>query len=412
MAQEKGWSDREDILDHDILESSNWYITCYISNELVYYNLDILIYQLYSLSMAVSHHLPAYLPQKLDYGLFAKELGRAQYMVGLLQGSQSRLRNAMHLIGPLVAKEAEVSSKIEGTLSTSSDIYIYDAGGLPTHSDTPIVSNYRSAMLEAIKRINAGQKLTTSLIKSLHGTLLQGVRHKGTIGEFRSEPVWIGERDGDPIEKALYVPPEHMHVISYMENLLNYIEKDSQDLTLVKAGVAHYQFEAVHPFVDGNGRIGRLLIPLILFYKGELSLPIVYSSGYFEARPDKYRDALRTVDKTGKYEDWLKFFFGAISEQAKETMVLIEKIQTLHEEVKKKYEVSKSPYMGRIVDFLFVKPVFTIPTIREELSSNRLTVNRLITQLIKDGIVKELDRPKGPHGAKLYSFEKLLKIIR
>lgn len=363
--------------------------------------------------MAVRYHHPHYLPAGLDYGIFAKELAKAQYAVGLLQGSQGKLQNAMHLIGPLVAKEAAVSSKIEGTQSTSSDIYIFDAGGQPAYSDTPIVSNYREAMLTAIERLTSGQKLGLNLIKSLHATLLKGVRHKGITGEFRTGPVWIGERDGDPIEKALYVPPEHMHVISYVENLIQYIEHENQDINLVKAGVAHYQFEGVHPFEDGNGRIGRLLIPLILFYKGELSLPIVYSSGYFEARPDEYREALRTVDKTGKYEEWLKFFLNAIMEQAKETMDLINRIQSLHNEVNKRYEISKSPYMGRFIDFLFTFPVFTIPMIQQKIHLQaRLTAVRLVDQFKEDKIIVEVEGQKGPAGSKLYAFGQLLSIIR
>jgi len=359
------------------------------------------------------HNHPAYLPTNLNYGLFAKELARAQYAVGLLQGSQGRLQNAMHLIGPLLAKEAAVSSKIEGTQSTSSDIYIYDAGGQPAHSDTPIVSNYREAMLTAIERLKIGQKLSLGLIKSLHSTLLQGVRHKGIIGNFRSGPVWIGEKDGDPIEKALYVPPEHIHVVSYIENLIIYIEQENQDINLIKAGVAHYQFEAVHPFEDGNGRIGRLLIPLILFYKGELSLPIVYSSGYFEARPNEYREALRTVDKTGKYEDWLKFFLDAITEQVKGTISLINKIHDLHDEVSKKYETSKSPYMNRFIDFLFISPVFTISMVQSKVPfRSRLTAVRLIDQFTKDNLIMEIPDQRGPAGSKIYAFGKLLQIIR
>ena len=363
--------------------------------------------------MSIQYHHPDYLPKELDYGIFAKELAKAQYAVGLLQGSQSRLQNAMHLIGPLVAKEAAVSSKIEGTQSTSSDIYIFDAGGQPTYSDTPIVSNYREAMLTAIERLRAGQKLSIDLIKSLHATLLNGVRHKGTIGNFRTGPVWIGEKDGDPIEKALYIPPEHFHVISYVENLINYIETENQDINLVKAGVIHYQFEAVHPFEDGNGRIGRLLIPLILFYKHELSLPIVYSSGYFEARPGEYRKALRTVDKTGRYEEWLKFFLNAITEQAGETMDLINRIQVLHDEINKKYESSKSPYMSRFVDFIFRYPVFTIPMIQLKIVlRSRLTAARLIHQFTEDKVLIEVEGKKGPAGSKLYAFGDLLDIIR
>ncbi len=362
--------------------------------------------------MKIKHHLPEYLPPKLDYGKFAKELATAQYAIGLLQGSQGGVKNAMHLIGPLVAREAAVSSKIEGTQSTSSDIYIYDAGGKPTFSDTPVVSNYRIAMLDAIHGIKVGGQLTSQLIKSLHGTLLKGVRHKGALGAFRSDKVWIAERATDPIEKALYVPPEHIHIPAYMDNILKYIEDDEGDMPLVKAGVIHYQFEAVHPFEDGNGRIGRLLIPLVLHYKGDLSLPIVYSSGYFEARPDEYREALRKVDSSGEYEGWLRFFFSAITEQAKETLHLIESIKTLHKEIQSKYETSKSPYMSRFIDFMFDSPIFTIPKLQEKLGLKaRLTAVRFVEQLQKDGIVEEILDQKGNAGAKLYAFYKLLGII-
>lgn len=363
--------------------------------------------------MNIKHNLPKYLPVNLDYGVFAKELAAAQYSIGLLQGSQGKLRNAMHLIGPLVAKEAAVSSKIEGTQSTSSDVYIYDAGGKAAYSDTPVVSNYRSAMIDAIYGLKQGNKLTAHIIKALHGTLLKGVRHKGKIGAFREGPVWIAEYDGEPIEKALYIPPEHFHINSYIDNLLEYVETNIDDMNLVKAGVIHYQFEAVHPFEDGNGRIGRLLIPLILYYKGDLSLPIVYSSGYFEARPIEYRAALRNVDKTGEYESWLKFFFNAITEQAKETLALIEKIQTLHSEMKEKYELSKSPYMSRFLDYLFETPIFTIPMMQKKLSLGvRLTAVRLVGQLLEDKVLNEIPGQKGPGGSKLYAFRKLLEIIR
>ncbi len=363
--------------------------------------------------MPITHHHPEYLPANLDYGQFARELAQAQYAIGLLQGAQGRLQNAMHLIGPLVAKEAAVSSKIEGTQSDSSDIYVFDAGGRPAYSDTPVVSNYRTAMLDAIQTLEEGKKLTPHLIKSLHATLLKGVRHNGTLGDFRSKAVWIAEREGDPIEQALYIPPEHVHVASYIQNILEYIDANNEDLNLVKTGVIHYQFEGVHPFEDGNGRIGRLLIPLILFYKGELSLPIVYSSGYFEARPQEYRGALRSVDETGRYEPWLKFFFNAITEQAKETMALIEHIQALHHEVRAKYESSKSPYMSRFIDFLFDSPVFTIPMMQSKMSLNvRLTAVRLSEQLEKDGLIEPVKGQKGPGGSKLYAFSRLLAIIK
>lgn len=362
--------------------------------------------------MSVKYHMPDYLPAKLDYGLFARELAEAQYAIGLLQGSQKTLHNSSHLIGPLVAKEAEVSSKIEGTQSTSEDIFLYAAGGQATHADTPVVSNYRTAMFETIDAITSRHKITKSLIKSLHKTLLTGVRYKGKLGNFRECDVWIAEKEGDPIEKALYIPPNHIHVTSYIDNIIDYIDKVHEgDINLVKAGIVHYQFEAVHPFEDGNGRIGRLLIPLILFYKGELSLPIVYSSGYFEARASEYRAALRDVDETGRYEPWLKFFLKAIAEQAQETLRLIDEIRTLNESLKKKYETSKSPYMLRLIDLLFESAVVSPPFVNKKLSiPSRMTTARLIEQLVKDGVLMEVEQ-KGQGGASLFIFTDLIKII-
>lgn len=361
--------------------------------------------------MSVKHHMPQYFPVTLDYGQFARELAEAQYAIGLLQGSQKILRNSMHLIGPLVAKEAEVSSKIEGTQSTSTDVFLYAAGGKATHEDTPVVSNYRTAMFEAIDAISGRHKITKGLIKSLHKTLLTGVRYKGKLGDFRDCDVWIAEKEGDPIEKALYVPPQPVHVTSYIDNIIDYIDTKDSDINLVKAGVVHYQFEAVHPFEDGNGRIGRLLIPLILFYKGELSLPIVYSSGYFEARPNEYRNALREVDKTGKYEPWLKFFFKAIAEQARETLKLVDEIRILNEKLKKLYETSKSPYMLRLIDLLFETPVVSAPYVNKKLGiPSRMTTSRLIERLVEDAILTEVDQ-KGSGGTSLYIFTDLIKII-
>ncbi len=354
---------------------------------------------------------PNYLPIQLDYGVFAKELAYAQKAIGILEGSHDKLKNSLHLIGPLVAKEATVSSRIEGTQSTSSDIYIYEAGGSAAHADTPVVSNYNTAMLHAIKDLIEGRPFSLFLLKSLHKTLLEGVRHKGKLGDFRDEQVWIAQKEGDPIEKALYIPPAHTLVPSYMENLLRYIKEDKNDLELVKAGVAHYQFEAVHPFVDGNGRIGRLLIPLVLFYNKELSLPIIYSSGYFEARPDEYRNALRVVDKTGKFEYWLKFFLSAITEQAHETIKLINSIQSLNSMLNKKFHDSKSPYMSRFIDFLFESPVFTLPSAINKIKFDRITATRLLDILLSEDIVHVVPDQKGPRGAKLYAYRPLLKLI-
>ena len=363
--------------------------------------------------MKTEHHKPAFLKiskPELNHNRFAKEYEQAIYSLGLLEGSQKNLQNPDLLISPLSAKEAAVSSKIEGTVSTVSDVFLYEAGGKPGELDTVQVVNYRIAMRYAIDELKAGRKITSHFIESLHATLLRGVGHKGNFGKYRETTVWVAEKRTDPIEKAIYIPPEFNLVRDYMENLMGYIE-NSQEGSLIKAGLFHYQFEAVHPFDDGNGRLGRLLIPLILFSEKKLSSPILYLSGYFEAHRDEYLSALHEVDETGKYEGWLAFFLRSVAEQLKVTQRLIEDIYNLYNDIRTRFEVTKSPYLIPFVDFIFESPYFTIPQAQEKLQSNsRLTVRRLIKLFKEKGIIEDLDFKVG--NAKIYFFRPLLDLLR
>jgi len=363
--------------------------------------------------MTIKHHKPKKFSGgffKLDYNEFAFEQAEAEYALGLLEGSQKKLQNPELLISPLTAKEAAVSSKIEGTQSTVSDIFLHEAGGKTKYSDIAEVANYRSAMQFAIRELKTGRILSKHLIKTLHSILLKNTRHKGTLGEFRKGNVWIANKLGDPIEKAIYVPPEAYLVDEYIEDLLEYL-KEGKENGLVKAGIAHYQFEAIHPFEDGNGRIGRLLIPLVLHHKNRLSKPILYLSGYMEANRDEYIQALHSVDETERVELWLKFFFKSVAQQLKETQHLVESIYDLHDSVKNKFQTSKSPYLTRFIDFIFKSPVFTILMAREETKIlSNLTIKRLVKLFIKESLVEEV--PHRFHRAKIYRFKPLLDILR
>ena len=363
--------------------------------------------------MLAKHHKPAFLEKpksKLNYSQFAKEYEQAIYSLGLLEGSQKNLQNPDLLISPLSAKEAAVSSKIEGTVSTVSDVFLYEAGGKPDEIDTLQVVNYRRAMWQAIDELKAGRNITSHLIESLHATLLRGVGHKGSFGKYREKTVWVAEKRTDPIEKAIYIPPEFHLVRDYMENLINYIQK-GQEGSLIKAGLFHYQFEAVHPFDDGNGRLGRLLIPLILLNEKKLSSPILYLSGYFEAHRDEYLSALHEVDETGKYESWLAFFLRSVAEQLKVTQKLIEDIYNLYYDIRIRFEVTKSPYLIPFVDFIFESPYFTIPQAQGKLKINsRLTVGRLIKLFEEKKIIEDLNIRAGR--LKIYLFRPLLDLLR
>jgi len=346
---------------------------------------------------------------KLDFNKFANELTEAQYSLGLLEGSQRKLHNPSLLISPLTTKEATVSSKIEGTQSTVSDVFLYDAGGIIETKDTKQVINYRATMNFAIEELDKSRPLSMHLIKTMHGILLDGVRHKGEIGKFRDDKVWIAKKDGDPIEKAIYVPPEHVFVDEYIEDLFQFINKGKEN-ALVKAGVVHYQFEAVHPFTDGNGRIGRLLIPLILHYQNKLTQPILYISGYFEEHREEYIDALHEVDTTGDYSVWLAFYFKSVSEQLKETQKLIDFIYQLYDDIKNKFGKTKSPFMDKFIDFVFKNPYFTIPLIEKEIGvSTRVTATNLIKLFESANLVEKTAQKK--ERAKIYKFKPLLDIL-
>ncbi|MFW6110264.1 MAG: Fic family protein [Patescibacteria group bacterium] len=350
-------------------------------------------------------HKPNKLPVELDFSKFARSLSNAQYSLGRLDGLQKTLLNPNLLLAPLTTKEAAVSSKIEGTQSTVSDIFLYEAGEKTEHRDIIEVVNYKRAVLYAIEQLKK-KPLNLNLIKDLHRILLENARRHGTPGEFRKEQVWIGERDA-PIEEATYLPPRWETIPEHMSNLEKYVNSQKEDV-LVQAALAHYQFEAIHPFYDGNGRIGRLLIPLILYSQEKISQPILYMSGYFEKNRNKYTEALHNVDETDDYESWISFFMEATAIQAEETQKLIENILSLHQVTMQEFENSKSPYIPRLIDFLFKKPIFRTSDVVDEIGAHRSTVTRLLDKLIERNTLDEL---KIGGRKRVFAFRNLLRIL-
>jgi Fic family protein len=346
---------------------------------------------------------PPKLPIKLDPGKFYLELANASLELGNLNGLCQNLPNPSLLIAPLLTKEATVSSKIEGTRSTVSDVLKFEATGIPKYDDTIEVSNYKKAMMMAIDGLK-NRKLDLNFIKTLHQILLENTRGHNTRGKFREKQVWIGAK-GAKIEEATYIPPEPFLVQEYMENLEDYILSEDYEDPLVKIAIIHYQFEAIHPFEDGNGRIGRLLIPLYLYWKKILNFPILYISGYFEKNRDEYIDKLNYVDRTQEYEEWIKFFLISIINQSKQTKELIYKILELKNKIEEKIKVIKSPYKQEVLSSIFSKPIFQ----RADLKINKRTAIRLIKEFVSFNILEELKIPKIK--GKVYVFKDLVKIL-
>ena len=350
---------------------------------------------------------PPKLPVKITLESFINILAEASFELGQLNGLQKDLPNPTLLISPLTAKEATVSSKIEGTRSTVSDLFIYEAIEKSEYSETIEVVNYRKAMIFAMEALK-NRKLNNSFIKELHSILLEGARGHRRRGEWRKGQVFIGEK-GATIDKATYVPPEALFIPEYMENLEKYILENDEH-PLIKIAIIHYQFEAIHPFADGNGRIGRLLIPLYLYWKGLLFQPILYLSGYFDKHRNQYIDTLHLVDQTQKYEVWIEFFLKAVKEQAKNTQSLIEKIKSLYKDTHQKLEKLKSPYISRIVDFIFRQPVFEPPSLKEFINSSRATALRIIEKMQQLKLVVSFI-PSG-RKRKIFIFKELIDLLQ
>ncbi len=348
------------------------------------------------------------LPVNLDYGSFAEEWAEASYALGRLDESQKKLPNPFLLVAPMVTKEATISSKIEGTRSTLSDVMLFEAGEGAKYSDTLEVANYRKATLWALGALEK-RNFNLSFIKELHSILLKGVRgEKLDPGSFRKDQVWIGKR-GEDINQATYVPVNPLHILEYMENLESYLIND-KSAPLIKTGVLHYQFEAIHPFKDGNGRIGRLIIPLYLYKNKMLYQPILYLSGYFDAHRQKYIKSLHQVDLTNKYESWLRFFLKAVTAQAEETQKHIDQIMQLRSEIENRTQNMKSPYCSKLLDFIFNMPVFSTSDITKEMGFGRATALRLIKNLQEKGILQEHE-DKASKKKKIFLFLDFLKIL-
>ncbi len=351
--------------------------------------------------------LPQKLPVNVDKALFAEELANAALELGRLDGLHRHLPNPDILIAPLLAAtEATVSSKIEGTISTVANVLRFEATGEVTDNATREVANYKRAMQYAIEGLK-DRPLNSSFIKTLHQILLAGTRGDKGRGDFRKGQVWIGV-EKRPIEQARYIPPDSVLIPEYMENLEQYILTDDLH-PLIKIGIIHYQFEAIHPFPDGNGRIGRLIIPLYLYWKKLITQPIFYISGYFDKNRDEYISHLNAVDLTNKYEDWLRFFLLSVQVQAKETQGIINKIAQLKTEIDKLVEKIKSPYAHKIVNLIFSNPFFVSADAIKTLDIEPRTCRRLFISFKELNIIREIKTAKKK--GKAYIFPRLIKLI-
>ncbi len=339
-------------------------------------------------------------------------VGRANACLARYDGMLQTLPNPSVLLSPITANEAVLSSKIEGTQATLDEVLEADAGMLTAEArrgDIEEVTNYRVAVRIAETSL-AERPLSLSLIKEVHQRLLQGVRGADkTPGAFRTDQNWIGRR-GDSIERARFVPPSPIILEAELGRWADYLANTDEDPTLQTA-IAHAQFEILHPFKDGNGRIGRMLIPLILYQRQALSRPMFYMSEFLESRREEYYDRLLAITNYGDWHGWIDFFLGGMISQAEDNLERVRAIRDLYEETKQEVvSVTHSQYSMAAVDALFSQPILSASRFAQVAGfNNRVTANGMLRQLEGARIITRIRDGSGRQPA-IYALPKLINI--
>lgn len=363
--------------------------------------------------MKPAYILP-YLPiEQLDKGDLFQVFGDAVSALSRYDGMIYNMPYANVLLSPLMAQEAVLSSKIEGTQSTLDEVYALEAGEAGTETqtrDVQEIKNYRAALRYANLNLH-DRGITLGLIKEIHAILLDSVRGKDkTPGLIRTTRNWIGTR-GCSIEEASYVPPAPEMVESYLENWQSYMET-AQEHPIIMAGILHAQFELIHPFNDGNGRVGRLLIPLILAQKKALHRPAFYLSEYFEQRRDEYTARLNQLHQSPEaWQRWLHFFLEAVSAQARENNRRANAMVRLHAELKKRVrQITNSPYGEPLLDAIFETPVFSKSYMLKRVPElTPSTLQRMVELLVKENILAVKSQGSGRKPA-FYQLGEVIKV--
>ncbi|WP_100636995.1 Fic family protein [Marinomonas sp. ef1] len=369
-----------------------------------------------NLENAVHYHYDKFPPAELNYVTFIDGIIKATDAIARYDQMLKNMHNSEILLAPLRNQEAVISSRMEGTVSTMDEILKYEADHESEASDT---SNVRSEVIETILYQRAlkaaqgamadGYPISQSLVKAIHQRLLSfGRGAQKSPGEFKTEQNYLADRGKRQI---LFVPIRPEQLQDGLDNLFDYIT-NSRDPALLKAAMAHIEFEALHPFKDGNGRIGRMLITLMLWQSKTISAPHFYVSGYFEENKDQYIDIMRHVSETGNWEEWCSFFLEAIEQQAIKNLAIAENIRALYGEMKQKFsDVLSSKWSVTALDFVFTNPVFRNNKFTTHSGIPAASAARFTRALLEEGIIDTLEEASGRRPA-LYSFEPLMNLVR
>jgi Fic family protein len=354
-------------------------------------------------------------PRTLDYTRLARPLSEAAEAIGELNGIGRSVRNPYLLISPLQRREVISSSSMEGTYTTVDDLLLAEAGGEGAATpDTREVLNYSRALTKGIESL-ATIPLSLRTLRDAHHTLLSDVgRGRGAAvraGEFKQHQNFIGTH-GKGIEDARFVPPPPKESLECLNDLERYWHRDDNGHeidTLIDSALIHYQFETIHPFADGNGRVGRMLIILHLFMRNKLIRPLLYLSPVFEERKDEYIDRMYAVSRYGEWENWIVFFLNVVRDSARDTVTLADKIlglQTAYREYLQRHYRSNN--LISVVDHLFEQPIVSIPTVQERLGVTYHAARKTVETLLAENILSEIPDKSNP---RLFAARDIIALI-
>ena len=347
----------------------------------------------------------------LNFGKLIGLVGQANAELARYDGMLSSIVNPSILLSPITTQEAVLSSRIEGTQATLDEVLEHDAGQDYDENKTKDIMevlNYRKVLILAQNSL-VERGLTLGMIREMHTILMDSVRGQSkSPGEFRNDQNWIGP-PGCQIEQATFVPPSPLRLLDHLQSLEKYIASNDVD-ALIQTAVVHAQFELIHPFRDGNGRIGRLLIPLFLFYKRRLSAPMFYLSSYLEANRDAYYGRLQGISKNKDWDNWIAFFLEGVVSQARENTRKVQATLKLYDEMKLRIrEITHSQHTIQILDAIFYRPIFQTSDIVSRTKLAKQTVMPLLRQLKDAGVLMVISEASGRRPARL-AFLALLNI--
>ncbi|OAN49423.1 Fic family protein [Magnetospirillum moscoviense] len=368
-------------------------------------------------SEAVQYHYGHFPPASLDAARLIKPLTRAAASLARYDQMLKGMHNSEILLAPLRSQEAVVSSRMEGTVSTLDEVLQYeadhaeagDASGRRVRDDVIEVALYGRAMRNAQRRMEDGAPLSEWLIRSAHAELLGfGRGARMAPGHYKTEQNYIADRGR---RKVIFIPVSPERLIDGMETLVGHMADDEQEI-LIRTALAHLEFEALHPFKDGNGRIGRMLITLMLWNQRVITAPHFYVSAFFEENRDEYIDRMREVSRVGAWTDWVEFFLGGLDAQAQRNLAKAEEISDLYEDMKDRFrETLSSQWSTKALDFLFSRPVFRNSDFTRKSGIPEATAQRFARALSDASLLKTVSPASGRRPA-LYAFEPLLELVR